>query len=142
MKRIVIIIGLFYYSVTSGLSQNGNQKDGGRLEAYKIAYLTRKLNLSIEEAQKFWPIYNKYVIEIRQVRIQHRNLDEITFEEKIINIRKRYKNEFSYALPGERVNQFFKVDKEFNNYVRKELQERRELNQMRQQNKRPFKQNQ
>lgn len=141
MKRIVLIILIFFCALNAVFSQKINQREGGRLEAYKIAYLTRNLNLSVEEAQKFWPIYNKYVNELKQAKMQHRNLDEVSFEEKIVNIRKRYKNEFGHALPIERVNQFFKADRDFNNYVRKELQERRELNQMRQQNKRLFKQN-
>lgn len=141
MKRIVFIIGMIFWFANCGLAQDVNKRDAGRLEAYKIAYLTRRLNLSTDEAQKFWPIYNKYINEIRHIKQQHRSLDEITFEEKVVNIRKRYKNEFGHALPKERVNQFFKADKEFNNYLRKELQERRQLNQMRQQNKRPLKQN-
>lgn len=124
--------------IMAGIAQI-NPKDGGRLEAYKIAYLTKKLDLSIEEAQKFWPIYNNYVSEIRKVKIQHRKMDEIAFEEKVVNIRKKYKTEFTQALPGERVNQFFKVDKEFNNVVIRELHDR-ELKQLRQQNSRSFKQ--
>ena len=138
MKKIAFLIGTFLCFAFAGFSQ-GNSKDGGRLEAYKIAYLTKKLNLSIEEAQKFWPIYNKYVGEIMQVKTEHSNMDEITFEEKVVNIRKKYKTEFTQALPGERVNQFFKADKEFNNVVRRELQDR-ELKQLRQQNSRSFKQ--
>jgi len=140
MRKIIFIIGTFFCLATPGFAQEHNPKDAGRLEAYKIAYLTNILKLSSEEAQKFWPIYNKYISEIRQVKIQSRTMDEIDLEEKIVNVRKRYKNEFSQALPGERVNQFFKADKDFNNVVRKELQERRELNQMRKQNKRPIQQ--
>ena len=139
MRKIICIIGTFFCLTTCGFAQDHNQKDAGRLEAYKIAYLTNKLKLSSEEAQKFWPIYNKYITEIRQVKLESGHMDEIDLEEKIVNVRKRYKNEFSLALPGDRVNQFFKADKDFNNVVRKELQERRELNQMRQQNKRPIK---
>ena len=140
MRVVIFFLGMMFCLLTSALSQERNPRDGGRLEAYKIAYLTNKLKLSSEEAQKFWPIYNKYINEIRQTKIQNRQIDEIDLEEKIVNIRKRYKNEFTHALPGERVNQFFKVDKEFNTSVMKELQERRELNQIRQQNKRPIKQ--
>ncbi|MEO5997925.1 MAG: hypothetical protein ABIN89_14360 [Chitinophagaceae bacterium] len=137
MRRIVYAIGFFLGLTTCGFSQDITQKDGGKLEVYKVAFLTNRLKLSIDEAQKFWPIYNKYKDEIRQVRRTDRNLDEIAFEERVVKIRKRYKSEFTHALPEERVNQFFKVDKEFNNVVRKELQER-ELKQMRQQNKRPL----
>ena len=46
-------------------AQNGN-----RLEALKIAYITNKLNLSPEEAQKFWPIYNQYSLELKVARLK------------------------------------------------------------------------
>jgi hypothetical protein len=138
MKRILFIIGVSLWCALRGTSQDVTLKDG-RLEALKIAYLTRKLNLSTSEAQKFWPLYNRYIDEIRQVKTKDRNVDEITFEERVVNIRKKYKSEFTHALPEERVNQFFKEDKEFNNIIRKELQDRQQLKQMRQQqNKRPF----
>ncbi len=139
MKRIVFFIEFFCGFAFACFSQDFTPKDGGRLEAYKIAYLTKRLNLSIEEAQKFWPLYNKYTDEIRQFKTKNRNMDEISFEERVINIRKKYKSEFTHALPEERVNLFFKEDKEFNNIIRKELQDRQQLKQMRQQqNKRPF----
>ena len=140
MKRILFIIWMFLGFAINGATQSITPKDG-RLEALKIAFLTRKLSLSTDEAQKFWPLYNKYIDEIRQVKTKNRSLDEITMEERVINIRKKYKSEFTYALPEERVNQFFKEDKEFNNIIRKELQDREQLKQMRQQqNKRPFSQ--
>jgi hypothetical protein len=142
MKKTGIIIGIFVLFCFTAVAQDDfNNKGGGRLEAYKIAYLTKKLNLSAEEAQKFWPIYNKYVTEISQIsrRMKRPNMDEVDMEEKVLNVRKRYKTEFSQALTDEqRVNQFFKADKEFNTVVRKELQERRQLNQQKQLNKQSF----
>lgn len=119
-----------------GYSQDGTPRNTGKLETLKIAFLTSRLNLSVGEAQKFWPLYNKYVDEIRQVRTRDRNLDEISMEERVVNIRKKYKTEFTHALPEERVNQFFKADREFSNMIRKEMQDR-ELKQLRRQNKRP-----
>lgn len=122
MKRIlfsVIMTLLVCISVTA-------QNDKGKLEAYKIAYLTNKLNLSPAEAQKFWPVYNKYTSEIKQVKSQSPDMDEIEMEEKVINIRKKYKPDFGQAISDEKANQFFKIDKEFNNSIRKELQQRRQ----------------
>jgi len=139
MKRKLFNLSTFVLFFITGFTQDRNAKDGGRLETYKIAYLTKKLNLSSEEAQKFWPIYYKYMGEIKDVKMEHRRLDEIAFEEKIVNIRKKYKNEFTQALPGDRVNQFFKADKEFTNSVRSLLQDR-ELKQLRQKNNRSFNQ--
>jgi hypothetical protein len=132
MKRLVIILGFLAGSVLTGSSQDTRGKDN-KLEAIKIGYLTHKLNLSTDEAQKFWPLYRRYTDEIRQLKMKSGNLDEISLEEKVVNIRKKYKTEFTHAIPEERVNQFFKEDKEFSNIIRKELQEREQFKRLRQQ---------
>jgi hypothetical protein len=127
MKKIIILITIGIAIVSTGLAQNLRQGDAGTVEAIKIGYFTKQLSLSPDEAQKFWPIYNQYVNEIRQTRQQNRDLDEVSLEEKIVNIRKKYKTEFSKALSPDKVNQFFKVEKDFNNFIRKEMQDRNQL---------------
>ena len=128
MKKYFLIIALFLGFTVAGMSQDDDRKDGGRIEALKIAYLTRKLNLSTEEAQKFWPVYNKYADEIRKVQIEARQnrTTEIDREEKVLNIRKRFNGEFSKALSVEKVNTFFRVEKELNRFLQKEMMERRQ----------------
>jgi hypothetical protein len=131
MKKLLLIITLFLTvgsaAVKAQDDDDAKQGNGGRVEALKIAYLTKKLNLSTEEAQKFWPIYNKYSEEIRKVRLEARaNKDkEIDTEEKMLGIRKKYNGEFVKALSSEKVNSFFKAEKEFGGFLQKELQERR-----------------
>ena len=113
----------------SGFAQeNEPQKpDGSRLAALKIAYITKKLDLSTEEAQQFWPIYNKYMTEIQGARQAYQNdKDEIKLEENVLNIRKRYSADFNRALSPAKVNLFFRSEKEFGNFVQKEWQERRQ----------------
>jgi len=132
MKKLLLIITMFLTVGATALraqdDEDGKQNAGGRVEALKIAYLTKKLNLSTEEAQKFWPIYNKYAEEIRKIRIEARaNKDkEIDTEEKILGVRKKYNGEFVKALSAEKVNSFFKAEKEFGGFLQKELQERRQ----------------
>lgn len=121
MKRF-----LFSIIVLVSLHCAAQAQQGNRVEAYKIAFITNRLNLSTTEAQKFWPIYNRYTNEIKQVKQQNPDLGEIEMEEKVLNIRKKYKTEFTQAISEEKTNQFFKLDKEFNNVIRKELQERRQ----------------
>lgn len=131
MKKLLLIITMFLTVGVAALKaqdDDDKQNNGGRVEALKIAYLTKKLNLSTEEAQKFWPIYNKYADEIRKVRLDARaNKDkEIDTEEKILGIRKKYNGEFVKALSSEKVNSFFKAEKDFGGFLQKELQERRQ----------------
>ena len=60
MKRFI----LYTFFILSGFSMQA--QNGNRLEALKIAYITKKMDLSPEEAQKFWPIYNQYAPNSRK----------------------------------------------------------------------------
>jgi|SRR4030095_17070426 hypothetical protein len=133
MKKLLIILLILIGFSFSGFSQEGEkaQADGGKLKALQIAYLTNKLNLKPEEAQRFWPVFNQYQEEIRKVRIEGRNLPEVDKEQKIVDIRKKYFEEFTKVLNKERADRVFKADNEFRDVIRKEIQERRRLNQER-----------
>lgn len=136
MKKFLVLYLLTGWLTLSCSAQGGglprNGGGGGMLESVHIAYLTRALNLSPFEAQRFWPIYYQYVGEIRQVRMAYKiHHNEIRLDEDILNIKKKYFDAFSRALSPERANQFFRVEKEFGNYVQRELMERRQMNQQR-----------
>ncbi len=62
-KKIIIIFILIGIS-TDLFSQI--KKD--RIKALKIAYLTEKLDLSVDEATQFWPIYNQYAKTEKQLK--------------------------------------------------------------------------
>jgi hypothetical protein len=144
MKKIILILvmalGISAVSLAQDDNDAGQKGNGSRIEALKIAYLTKKLNLSTDEAQKFWPIYNEYMGEIRKTRIDARQNQEgeIPTEEKLLNIRKKYNGEFNKALSSEKVNTFFKAEKEFGTVLQKELLERR---MQKMENRRPFRGN-
>ncbi len=123
----VLMIGL-NFSIQAQ-TETGNPP-GGRLQAYKVAYITKKIDLSPEEAQKFWPVYNKYQEELRSARMAKRqNKDnEIESEEKMLNIRKKYNTEFGKIISAEKVNGLFKAEKDFAVMVQKEFMERRKSN--------------
>ncbi|HWB24287.1 MAG TPA: hypothetical protein VG738_02355 [Chitinophagaceae bacterium] len=122
MKKIYLAI-FFLLSCTYicvGQPGAGRQK----VEAIKIAYITKELNLSPAEAQRFWPVYNSYSNEVKAVREKYPN-DEITFEEELVNIRKRYKPAFKSILVLEdRVNKVFIIEREFREMLRQEIKNR------------------
>jgi hypothetical protein len=137
MKRILLLILMITGTMGITLAQEGGKdkpEGGGKLKAYQIAYFTNRLKLTPEEAQRFWPVFNKYEDEIRTNRIQNRQATEIEREEKEIQIRKKYFEQFSQVLNKERADRVFKVDREFRDGVRRELMERKQL---RQQNNKP-----
>jgi Skp family chaperone for outer membrane proteins len=127
MKRLLLLVSIAF-SFLIGVAQNGN-----RLEALKIAYITKRLDLSPEEAQKFWPIYNQYAEELKRARQDaiRGNKSEIELDESLLNIRKKYSVSFGQAISPQKIDTFFKSEKEFGAYVQKEMERRQLKNQRR-----------
>ena len=130
MKRLLLFTFLLMIGIKIR-AQNGN-----RIEALKIAYITNKLNLSPEEAQKFWPVYNQYALELKVARLKAINnrSSEIELDENLLNIRKKYSILFGQVLPPAKVDTFFKSEKEFGHFVEKEIERRQLRQQLKQQN--------
>ncbi len=61
MKKHLItnVCILLFFSVNL-TAQHRPPKHHKKIKAYKVAYITEKLDLTESEAQKFWPIYNIY----------------------------------------------------------------------------------
>jgi hypothetical protein len=58
MKKMIIIFTIMLMLPFTRLtSQN---PDFEKLNAYKVGFFTKRLNLTSQEAEKFWPVYNEY----------------------------------------------------------------------------------
>ena len=125
MKKKLILLLAFIINLSYICLAQPDDNKTSKAEAVQIAYLTKQLDLTPEEAQNFWPVFNNYKQELINTRRTIRN-DEIEFEEKVVGIRKKYKPEFKRVLGNEqRVNKLFQADKNFRDMLRKELMERR-----------------
>jgi hypothetical protein len=123
MKKLFSVLVIFCWLALPAKSQDGPKRP--MLEAYKTAFITQRLNLTPEEAQKFWPIYNAYIAEVRQANGNYRrDGDELKHEEARLNIKKKYSVEFLKAISPGKINDFFRAEIDFENFVKKELQRR------------------
>ena len=123
MKKFFIILFLFTYSVCYCNAQTQSKDD--KVEAVRVAYITSQLNLTPEEAQKFWPVYNKYFNEIKKAK-QDNPDDVLAFQEAVVNIRKKYKGDFKTVLGSdERVNKVYTIEPQFHKMLNNELKNRR-----------------
>lgn len=101
---------------TMAQEQKPDPKQEEKIQALEIAFISRKLELSTDEAQKFWPVYNDYKKEMRQVVIANRNnpgRDVVETEQKMVDIRKKYKDRFTGIIGQNRMNKFFQAEHEF-----------------------------
>lgn len=69
MKKITLLLTFIFFTNLAVNSQDkGNKGERNeKIKALKIAFLTEKLKLTTTEAQKFWPVYNKYDAKIYQL---------------------------------------------------------------------------
>jgi hypothetical protein len=45
-----------------------SQSDKDKIEALRISFISKKIELSPDETEKFWPIYNEYNDKVKAVR--------------------------------------------------------------------------
>jgi hypothetical protein len=126
---VLILTG--FYSVAA-LSQNNDKKE--KIESFKVAFITQKLNLTAKEAQLFWPVYNEYLDKIetlknarkKELRTANINIDtysdkdlelmldnEFLSKEKEVELGKEYFNKFKSVIPVKKVILLYKAEDEF-----------------------------
>ncbi len=131
MKKYFLILALLISGTTFSQQPGGL----GNLQGLKIAYMTRQLNLTSDEAQKFWPVYYNYTDEMNDARKSMKD-DVIGLDEKLLSLKKKYWGEFKKVLgTDERVNKGFLSEREFGSYIKNELENRQKMKEQRQQNK-------
>lgn len=140
-KATLIIIVLFFYLNSNAQKYKGQEK----IKVFKIAFLTEKLNLTENEAEKFWPIYNAYERKKTELRREKRfnikntirktggidSLNEETSKkliEKLENLdKKRLKNRTEFSKKIKKIFSYKKILKleiseyEFNHKLMRKL---------------------
>lgn len=141
MKKIIFVLGLVLTQFLMLLNSNAQTKKpkSREIEAIKIGYITRRLELTPEESQKFWPVYNQYQKELgflnqqkRQERIKNANNpdqlidDDFFFDTKILEMRKKYRYKFTQVISNEKVKRLYIAERDFREELIKELRQRPE----------------
>jgi phosphotransferase system IIB component len=129
MKQIIVCTLLILNFSFLAKAQVGN--DGGdnanrkeKIEKVIVAMVTKRLELTVEEAQLFWPTFNKFRVDMRTAITPIKD-DEIKKNEAIIGVQKKYKPQFQKILgTEERANKVFKIFNEMTARL-KQMQERK-----------------
>lgn len=126
MKKMFTLTMIVLFSCSSMLfaQEQPNHKEQEKIQALEIAFISRKLNLNENEAQRFWPVYNEYKRDVRQVMLTHRNnpkRDVLENEQMLIDVRKKYKERFVGVIGQPRMNKFFEAEREFRGVLLNQL---------------------
>jgi len=128
MKKYLLLFLMIFGSFSFAIAQNENGQRSEKIQALKIAFITQKLHLTSGEAEKFWPVYNDYQNEIRQLR-GNKNDDVLENEQKLLDIRKKYKPSFEKILGPQRLNDLYNAERDFRNVLIRSLKEQRQQRQ-------------
>jgi hypothetical protein len=129
MKKFLILLAFAALPFTNLMAQPQERKEA--LQALFAAFVTRQLNLTPEDAQKFWPIYNQYDAESRKLQ----NPDPLVLQQMQLDLKKKYKPEFLKAISADQFNKLLTIDKDWKDKLRQELERRKQLRQDRKQGK-------
>ena len=114
MKKILLITTILMGSLFAAKAQDDQPGDEARhqekIKALYVAYITQELNLNAEEAQKFWPLHAQFESDIKAVKADMPELDK---QQTILNIKKKYQENFNRILGPKRCERFFRMDGEF-----------------------------
>jgi hypothetical protein len=110
MKKILYILTLCF--LTSFAAQA--QDDGGddRIRDKMREYIQKRMDLTKNEAEKFTPVFIRYFKEWRTT-LRSYNADKLILQQKIIELKLRYRPEFKEILGEKRGEEVYKRQQEF-----------------------------
>ncbi|TCZ73110.1 hypothetical protein [Flaviaesturariibacter aridisoli] len=121
MKRILYIMMMTLGLAFSATAQDGGP--GGRMRQRMQEYLQTRLHLSDSEAERFTPVFINYFNELRQVNQQYRG-DRLILQQKIVDLRLRYRDQFRPIMGEKRSNDIFVYEHDFVDQVKRIREER------------------
>ncbi len=145
MKKTLLYISLFFISL-GAFAQNGSRE---RMKAHKVAYITEQLNLTSQEAQQFWPIYNAHEETVQKLKMQERKMIKdlkqtnngtdglsdqqagdflatyLDTQEQKSKSRKKLILDLQKILPNKKIIKLIKAKSDFNKRILDRIRERR-----------------
>ncbi|MBN8641308.1 MAG: sensor of ECF-type sigma factor [Flavobacteriales bacterium] len=151
MKNTKIITVLLLFLSITTFAQGGKfrekfQQKKDQVKAMKIAFITSELNLTPDEAAKFWPLFNEFEEKqkaIRQDKIKNyidrsQGSDKLTekeaqnllnqmetAEEELHQLRKKFVANLKGVLPATKILKLKKAEEEFSKKLLQQYRDKR-----------------
>ncbi len=133
---ILILIATIFSFCKISFAQDGelNSSVKEKLEAEKVAFITKKMDLTPAESQAFWPVYNQYRKELEATRqdkkdLLHdtkKNYDNMTeaeiekaisesfvMEQHELDLKKKYFIEFKKIISNRKIVKLYRAERQW-----------------------------
>ena len=118
MKKLIYIL-FFFFSIQTVFAQDERPGEE-KIREKMTQYIQNKLGLSRTEAEKFQPVFLDYLKDMRSTKQQFKG-DRLILQQKIVDLRIRYRDQFKPIIGDARSNKVFQHEREF---IDKAIQER------------------
>jgi hypothetical protein len=134
MRSSLRYIIVFMFACGVAFAQPGKQD---KVEALKVSFITEKINLTTQEAQSFWPLYNEYNDKIKLARKSFRMqyagttdfkndkeaeeflAAELKLRQTEVDLQKEYFEKFKKVLGVKKTGLLRKAEEEFKKEILK-----------------------
>lgn len=139
LRWLVFGAGLLLTTAASAQNKPGLQ----RIQNAKIGLITNRLNLTTEQSQQFWPVYNEYEAKKQEVRVAIRRLNAETnnltasddrilsdiremmsLRQKEVDLDKDYMNRFLKIINVRQLAELYKTEQQFTRMLLEKLNRR------------------
>jgi len=145
MKKIYTL--LLFFVTFLALGQNLENRVE-RVQALRVAYISDKLNLTPDEAQRFWPVFNQFDDKMDHLRKQKRQLlfklrpenasklseketnalmeEDDQLEQEIQNNRRMLVKNLQGVIPNQKILMLRQIEVEFKQKLLNQIKNRRD----------------
>lgn len=119
------------------------QERKDKIKSLKIAFISQKLSLSSVEAEKFWPVYNKYddkIMLLKEAQMKLRfdkrkssgedaikKIEEAeAIETEVVLLKKKMRTELIPIISAEKVVRLERLEQEFHRKILEKLKQRKD----------------
>lgn len=139
MKTFNLIFGILTLLTTNLLAQ----PNADRIESMRVGFITQKLELTSQEAQVFWPVYNDGLERVKKTHkaakkmLQEQDIEELTdadleknidaaleAEAQEAQIKKETFLKLKKVLPIRKLAKLYKIEIEFKKTLLREVRNR------------------
>lgn len=119
------------------------QPDHSKIKELKVAYFTKRLELTASESAPFWKIYNQYEQERKNLKRASKKPDgqkisemsdaqiyewinsSLDKKEKEVALQKKYFAEFKKILPAKKLIKLVNIEEQFRQFLFKQAQQKK-----------------
>jgi hypothetical protein len=152
--KILLMILLAVQAIAQDISteeeiERRNPKVHEKIKAARIAFITDKVALTPDQAEKFWPLYHEFTKkrkelrkELKEALIEGKNREDLPaidlkLRQQELDLEKKYSNQFLKVISPEQLINLHEAEHEFKRLLLRRIQQR----QNNQQQKRRLNQN-